>query len=99
MVHMMTYLYRFLLLALFALLGGFLYAVSINLLIGTGAFSNDQISNNIGYFITEKAVYIWLSSIVIGGLSLLTKKKWGYVFLSLPFWTPSIFAFIYTLLA
>jgi len=94
----MHYLYRFLSLALFALLGGVVYALSINLLVGTGAFSNQQIESNIGYVMTQKAVYVWLVSIMVGGLSLFIKKKWGYALLSLPFWTPSAFAFIYTLL-
>ena len=93
----MIYFYRFLFLVLFALLGGIAYALTVNVLIGANMFSNEQIEANFGYKMTQKAVYVWVSTTIAGILSVFFENKLRYVLLALPFIAPSAFALIYSL--
>ncbi len=94
----MTYIYKTLLLILSVLLGGVLYAITMNVLIKIGAFSSDNLDSNIGHIATEKAVYVWLITSLIGGCHVFMNDKWRYLAL-LPLISPSIFIIFYILSA
>ncbi len=93
----MDYVLKFIVLISLTLLGGLLFALTINLLIMSQAIPSESLNADFGREITHKAIYVWLGSIILGIVSIFIKQKWRYVLLISPLILPSLFAFIYSL--
>jgi len=90
-------LFKLLLLIIASAAGWLLYALSANLLIYADAFSETALSNNIGVDMTQKAIKIWVVSVILGSGSVFVRSNFKYFLLIVPLVTPSLFALFYTL--
>lgn len=93
----MKYFFRFLILFAFALIGGLLFSITVNILIMINAVPQENISAAFGYEMTNRAVIVWIVSVFIGILSIFMESKWRIALLFLPLLLPSLYAAIYTL--
>lgn len=93
----MQILYRMIVLLTLSLLGGLAYAFCANLLIMLNAIPTEEATNNFGYIMTQRAVFVWIGAVVLGLISVFIEKKWRYVLLLCPLIAPSLFALLYTL--
>jgi len=89
------YLFKILLIIIAAVVGWILYAVTANILIFANVFSESAIEKNMGYDMTQKAITIWLISVILSVGFLFIKDRFRYFFLALPLLSPSLFAFLY----
>lgn len=92
----MVYIYRFLLLIVFSLLAGPLYALTINMLIALDVFQTGEVNFTMGENMTRKSVFIWMGGLIIGASGIFVKAK-NFYFFAVPLIAPSLFAIIYTL--
>ncbi|MCI5059804.1 MAG: hypothetical protein MRY79_01895 [Alphaproteobacteria bacterium] len=90
--------FRLIILVTLSLLGGLLYAFSVNLMIMGGMLSSDTIANNFGRELTEKTVLVWLGAIVLGFISVFIQADWRKTLLFCPLLLPSLFALIYVII-
>lgn len=93
----MTYIYRILLLVVFAVLAAPLYALTVNLLIAFEIFESTQVTYSLGETMTLKSTYIWMGSLIIGIIGIFMPPKIYMYFFTVPLIAPSLFAIIYTL--
>lgn len=92
----MIYIYRFLLLIVFALLAGPLYALTINMMIALDIFQTGEVNFSMGEAITHKSALIWMGSLIIGAVGIFIKSK-NFYFFAVPLIAPSLFSIIYAL--
>lgn len=92
----MQILFRLIILVTLSLLGGLAYAFSANLLIMANAIPTDEITNNFGYTMTQRAVFVWIVAVLLGIISIFIQQKWRYILLLCPLVAPSLFALLYT---
>ena len=89
--------FKIIVLITLSLLGGLVYSLTANIFVMANMIPADTASNNFGYEMTQKAVFVWMGAIALGVVSLFIKKKWRYILLFCPLIAPSLFAFLYTL--
>ncbi len=90
----MIYIYRFLLLIVFAVLAGPLYAITVNIMIALDIFQSGEVNFTMGEEMTRKAALIWMGSLLIGATGIFVKTK-NFYFFSVPLIAPSLFALMY----
>ena len=87
-------LFRLAVFLIVAISGGFMFAVTVNLLIKFNlvpeAFD--------GRLLAQKATYIYMASIVLAFISVFIKQDWRKIFLFSPVYAPCLFAIIYTVI-
>lgn len=89
-----TFLYRLMIFIIIVIMGGFLFAVTANLLIKFGLMPDGFD----GRLLAQKTTYIYMSATVIGFISIFIKQDWRNILLFAPLYAPSIFAIIYTVM-
>ncbi|MEM8833967.1 MAG: hypothetical protein AAGB32_05445 [Pseudomonadota bacterium] len=77
--------------------GWLLYLINVNLMIYTGFFAGESVSQGAGYVLVEKVVIVWAVSSLLCLGSIFTQSKTRLVFLSLPIILPTVFSLIYIL--
>ncbi len=87
-------LLRFAGLIAFSICGGFLYAITVNLML----FANIMPEATDGEALTFKAATVWMVSICIGFIAIFIKPEWRWVFYLAPLYASSLFALIYTII-
>lgn len=80
------------------LVGGMAFAAMFNILVATGMMNADTVQTGFGRELTQKAVMVWLGSVVLAGTSFFVNKWWRYILLLSPLYLPSGFAAIYVLM-
>ena len=91
----MTLLYKITIFVLFAALALPLYALSINLMIMINLFPHDSLNYDLGQDMTQKAIFVWMGSLVFGVASIFAQEKWVLFLRLIPLLTPTIFALFY----
>jgi hypothetical protein len=86
---------RIIILITLSLLGGLIFSFAVNLMVITGIVNVDNVRSGFGYEMTEKAVFVWIASVIIGIISIFMKSRWRCLLLLCPLFAPSVFAFLY----
>lgn len=83
---------RLLQVVLCALLGIFLYALAFQLLVGMGAVAADLDGEGYGFILTQRAVLVWLVSILIALGGLFVRPSWRWTLIAAPAYAPALYA-------
>ncbi len=89
-----TFLYRFMLFIITVVGGGFLFAVTTNILIKLGLMADGFDARQLAM----QTTYIYMAATLAGFVSIFINQNWRKVLLLAPLYAPSLFAIIYTIM-
>ena len=95
----MAYLIRVLCLVAAAACGFFLIGVTASALIVTGAMPTDAPETGFGPLLMQRAIWVWMGSIVFALAGVPINGGWRWLFLLAPLYAPSLSTVILTLSA
>lgn len=80
-----------------AIAGGFLCAITANILVALGLVPDMLGAQPFGKAMLTNAVFVWMGTILVSFISVFIKDNWRWVLYTAPLYAPSIFAIIFTL--